>query len=71
MLTCRGFKLIAEKAGAEFLFKTKVAKINTEDVNGKPKVTGVTLESGDVIDAPLVVDACGKYSPDIQPTKSR
>lgn len=68
MLTNRGFKLAAEKSGAEFLFRSEVSKINTENVKGKPTVTGVTLKSGEIIDAPIVVDACGKYSPSIQPT---
>ncbi|KAI7899018.1 phytoene dehydrogenase [Cokeromyces recurvatus] len=42
-----------DKYGAEFLYNCPVAKINTDDAN--KRVTGITLESGQVIEADAVV----------------
>jgi sarcosine oxidase subunit beta len=48
----------AEAAGAVFRFNAKVAEIRR--ANGR--VTGVTLEGGEAIDAPIVVNVAGPHS---------
>lgn len=48
----------AEKYGGEFLFNSKVAEIRRD--NGR--VLGVTLENGEKIDAPVVVNVAGPHS---------
>ncbi|KAG1470346.1 hypothetical protein G6F56_002736 [Rhizopus delemar] len=45
--------IAANKYGAKFMYNAPVAKINT--VDGQKRVTGVTLESGEVIEADAVV----------------
>ena len=57
-LSVHNIQRAAEKNGAEFLFNTEVIDIRkTEE-----KVIGVTLNGGEEIDAPVVVNAAGPHS---------
>lgn len=48
----------AEKRGATFRFNTRVTAINRK----AGRVTGVTLENGEVVEAPIVVNVAGPHS---------
>ena len=57
-LATTNLMLAAKARGAEFLFNTEVIDIRQK--NGR--VTGVTLRTGEQIDAPIVVNAAGPHS---------
>lgn len=57
-LSARNLKDAAEKHGATFMFKTSV----TEILVAENRVTGVELETGQQISAPIVVNAAGPHS---------
>lgn len=57
-LSVHNIQRAAESKGAQFLFNTKVVEIRkTGD-----RVTGVTLNGGEMIDAPVVINAAGPHS---------
>jgi sarcosine oxidase subunit beta len=57
----RNIQLAAERAGATFLFNSRVKEIPT----GNGRVQGVVLEDGTRIDAPVVVNVAGPHSSQI------
>jgi sarcosine oxidase subunit beta len=60
MLSAKNLAYAARQHGAEFLFRSEVASIDrTADGSA---VAGVTLESGEVISAPVVVNVAGPHS---------
>ena len=48
----------AERHGATFRFNARVAEIRTDNA----RVSGVTLENGELIDAPVVINVAGPHS---------
>jgi sarcosine oxidase subunit beta len=57
-LSCHNVQRAAESHGAEFRFNTEVADIRKEG----NRVKGITLKSGEEIDAPVVVNVAGPHS---------
>lgn len=57
-LAARNLKTAAETFGSTFLFKTKVVGISVTE----NRVTGVELDNGQTIAAPIVVNAAGPHS---------
>jgi sarcosine oxidase subunit beta len=57
-LSVHNVQRAAEAKGAEFRFNSKVVEIR----RGGGRVVGVTLEDGDEIDAPVVVNVAGPHS---------
>lgn len=57
-LTAHNLQRAAEAKGCEFRFNTAVVDIRTAD----GRVTGVTLEGGTEVDAPIVVNVAGPHS---------
>ena len=57
-LTVHNLQGAAEANGARFFFDRKVVAVH----RGKTRVTGITLENGDRIDAPVIVNAAGPHS---------
>lgn len=57
-LATHNLQRAAEAKGGEFLFNAKVASIRQED----GRIVGITLVSGEQIDAPVVVNAAGPHS---------
>ncbi len=57
-LSTHNVQRAAEAKGAEFRFNSKVVEIRRDG----GRVVGVTLENGDMIDAPVVVNVAGPHS---------
>ncbi len=57
-LSTHNLQRAAENVGGEFRFNTEVAAINQE----ARRVTGVTLSTGEVVEAPIVVNVAGPHS---------
>ena len=57
-LSTQNVQFAAASSGAEFLFNTRITGVEKE--NGR--VRGVGIENGDVIDAPVVINAAGPHS---------
>jgi sarcosine oxidase, subunit beta len=57
MLAARNLQEAAERAGGEFLFRRTVV-----DVMSNGRVSGVVLDDGERIDAPIVVNVAGPHS---------
>jgi sarcosine oxidase subunit beta len=57
-LSCHNVQRAAEAHGAEFRFNTEVTDIRKEG----NRVKGITLKSGEKIDAPVVVNVAGPHS---------
>jgi glycine/D-amino acid oxidase-like deaminating enzyme len=57
-LAARNLAYAARQHGAEFRFRAQVVSIARDD----RAVSGVTLASGEVVDAPVVVNVAGPYS---------
>ncbi len=57
-LSAHNVQRAAEAKGAEFRFNSKVVEIRRDG----GRVVGVTLENGDAIDAPVVVNVAGPHS---------
>ncbi len=57
-LSARNLQSAAESLGSRFFFKSPVIEIRCSSGN----ITGVTLDGGQQIDAPIVVNAAGPYS---------
>jgi sarcosine oxidase subunit beta len=53
----------ATAEGATFLFRREVAAVNRDD-SGR-RVSGVTLDGGDVLEAPVVVNVAGPHSANV------
>lgn len=58
MLAAQNLADAAKRHGATFLFKRRVVDVLIK----QGRVTGVTLDSGDVIEAPVVVNVAGPWS---------
>ena len=57
-LSSHNLQVAAEANGGEFLFNNEIKEIRQED----GKVLGVTLKTGEQIDAPIVVNVAGPHS---------
>jgi len=57
-LSSHNLQVAAEANGGEFLFNNEIKEIRQED----EKVLGVTLKTGEQIDAPIVVNVAGPHS---------
>jgi sarcosine oxidase subunit beta len=57
-LSCHNLQRGAEALGGTFKFQSEVASVNQSG----GRVSGVTLSSGEVIDAPIVVNVAGPHS---------
>jgi len=57
-LSSHNLQMAAEANGGEFLFNNEIKEIRQED----GKVLGVTLKTGEQIDAPIVVNVAGPHS---------
>ncbi len=60
-LAARNLQQAAEANGASFRFNARITEIRT----GDHRVTGITLDDGKQLDAPVVVNAAGPYSSEL------
>lgn len=61
MLSAQNMQWAAEEAGGEFIFGRRVVEI----LRAGGRVTGVRLDNGDVISAPVVVNVAGPHSAEV------
>ncbi|MEM7340120.1 MAG: FAD-dependent oxidoreductase [Actinomycetota bacterium] len=61
-LSVHNLQRAAERVGGEFRFSTAVTAIDTEGSGAARRVTGVTLDDGSRVTAPVVVNVAGPHS---------